>query len=99
MKRPILATVIAGALLPGLAAAEPSPCAPRPEIVDQLAARYGERQVALGLVQQGQGMELWSSPAGDWTLLASLPSGISCVVATGERLELLPPPDAPANPA
>ena len=105
MNRKNLATIvsifagIAGALLPGYTVAASAPCAPRPAVVDQLATGYGERQVGLGLVQNGWVMELWAGPSGNWTLLATLPTGISCVVAAGGQLELLPPPEAPANPA
>jgi hypothetical protein len=50
-------------------------------------------------MQNGQAMELRAGPDGNWTLLATLPTGISCVVAAGGQLELLPPPEAPADPA
>tara|TARA_R110002096_G_scaffold403018_1_gene600511 strand:- start:971 stop:1273 length:303 start_codon:yes stop_codon:yes gene_type:complete len=74
------------------------PCGQRSDIVGQLAERHGEQRVALGLAQNGQVMELWVGPEGGWTLLASLPTGVSCVVAVGEQLQLTQP-QAPADPA
>lgn len=68
------------------------PCGLRSEIVTQLTQEHDEQQVAIGLSQQGQVLELWAGPNGGWTLLASLPTGISCIMALGERLEFKPFP-------
>ncbi|MCA8929510.1 MAG: hypothetical protein KDC18_15710 [Alphaproteobacteria bacterium] len=90
----------AGASAAAATATVTVPCGPRPEVVAQLAGRHDERQVAFGLARSGQVMELWAGPAGGWTLLATLPSGLTCLVAVGERLDVRPPPAAPpADPA
>ena len=100
MKAYAIAAATAAAVLaqiPMVEAAE-APCGPRSDIVAQLTVRHSEQRVAIGLVRNGQVMELWMGPAGSWTLLASMPSGVSCVVAAGEHLELSAP-QAPADPA
>lgn len=86
-----LALAACSIAMAGAAKSAPTPCGPRAGIVEQLSARHSENQVALGLADSGQVMELWMGPGGSWTLLASLPSGTSCVVAAGEQLQLLPP--------
>jgi hypothetical protein len=81
-----------GICLSGIAWSNPSmPCGERASIVDQLVTHHGERQVAFGLADGGQVMELWKGPQGGWTLLATLPNGQSCVVAAGAELHLLTP--------
>lgn len=85
-----IALGIAGAAVPG-AANGPAACAPRDYIVRQLTEKHEERQVAVGLAAGGQVMELFAAQTGGWTLLASLPDGVTCIVATGTDLSL----DAP----
>jgi hypothetical protein len=77
----ILGLAAVGIVMASAARSAPPPCAPRSTIVEQLSARHGERQVAVGLADGGQVMELWMGQGGGWTLLASLPSGTSCVAA------------------
>ena len=81
-----LALAACSIAMAGAAKSAPTPCGPRAGIVEQLSARHSENQVALGLADTGQVMELWMGPGGSWTLLASLPSGTSCVVAAGEHI-------------
>jgi hypothetical protein len=63
--------------------AAPIACAPRADIVAQLAARYGEVRVARGLTTAGTAIETFVGPSGTWTMLASGPSGRACVLAVG----------------
>ena len=76
-------------------------CAPREQIVGQLTTKYGERQVVLGLAANGHVMELFASPAHDWTLVATRPNGMSCIVVTGAHLSFVPVASVskPADPA
>jgi len=99
MKSHVIAAVLTASLTVSQAVAAQPPCGPRPALVEQLNARHGEHQTAFGLARGGQVMELWSGPNGSWTLLATLPTGVSCIVAVGGQLQLLPPPAAPADPA
>jgi hypothetical protein len=65
-------------------------CSERAKFVDQLAVNYAENTVGLGLVNNGNVLEILVSKNGTWTILVTKPSGISCVVATGEAWEKIP---------
>ena len=60
-------------------------CAPRSEIVKYLSEEHSEVPVAHGLMNANDRLiELFASPGGKtWTLLASSPGGVSCVVTSG----------------
>ena len=45
----------------------------------------------LGLQNDRRVLELYASPNGSWTAILTLPSGKSCVVASGEAWTTLPP--------
>ena len=70
------------------AAAQDRNCAARDTVVARLGAIYGETRRGLGLVSQGQVMELFASAeTGSWTIAVTLPSGITCLIAAGEAFE------------
>lgn len=97
-----LAAAISLALLPVQALANgQGACAPRDQIVRELAASYGEQQVVLGLAADGHVMELFASPTREWTLVATRPDGLSCIVVVGTHLIFAPanPASKPADPA
>jgi hypothetical protein len=79
----------------------PVPCAPRPQVVQELDEIFHESQVAVGLTANGEMLELFASPTRSWTLLATRPDGITCVVVFGSGLETMPiaTRTAPADPA
>ena len=55
------------------------------KVVTQLAARYDEAPIALGLTSDGAVLELFTAPDGfTWTIVVTLPNGLSRVIATGE---------------
>ena len=60
-------------------------CAPRADLARVLSQQHSEAPVALGLASNGNLMEVFASKLGEtWTLVMSMPNGISCVVAAGE---------------
>jgi len=60
-------------------------CAERAQILEKLAAGYKEAPVAMGLASNGALIEILTHKEGDtWTILATQPNGVSCVMATGE---------------
>ena len=62
-----------------------APCDQRAKIVNILLQQFDETQVGSGLTPNGQMLELFASAArGSWTILLSLPTGKSCLIATGE---------------
>jgi len=67
------------------------PCAERGMATTQLHELYGERRIGYGLAANGSVIELFASPNGSFTVFATLPGGISCLIATGQSWE--PPPE------
>ena len=77
--------VIASLLLSAPAAAQQGNCATHQEIVVRLAESYGETMQGIGLAQNGAMLELYASiETGTWTITVTLPSGPTCMVASGE---------------
>ncbi len=91
-------TVQAGAASP----APPSPgtqprnCAPREVILTKLREEFGELRQSMGLVRNSAIIEVFASEVtGTWTITATLPSGVSCIVMSGEYFETLDEQPAP----
>ena len=78
-------TSIAFALVP--AQSTPANCAPCEIVVARLAGKYGETQRSIGMTGDGVLVETWASEGGSWTIIVSLPSGLSCYVTSGEGFE------------
>jgi hypothetical protein len=91
-----LLVAVAGLMFPaGLALSQDSasppkpgahglPCASRTDVVKILKESFGERLVAHGLATSGAVAELFSSPNGTWTIVATSPNGMSCMVGAGD---------------
>lgn len=90
-----LATLLAAARLE---AAEQPVCAARTDLANRLDALFSERPAAIGLDAAGKLVEVFASPDGStWTMLATRPDGISCVVATGRFWQVRTPPAGEAG--
>lgn len=60
-------------------------CAERAVIADRLSSDYGEQQQSMGLSAGGI-VEIWANTdTGSWTILVTEPSGLSCLVASGNN--------------
>ena len=70
-----------------------APCAERAHVAAKLGETFGEHMIGSGLAESGVLFELYVGPAGSWTLVATTPAGISCLVGAGEAWEPLPAPD------
>ncbi len=58
---------------------------PRTEVVKQLKARHAEAPVALGLANNGGVIEVFTTQdRSTWTLVLTMPNGMSAVIAAGE---------------
>ena len=77
-------------LLAGVPAMAQTVCSTRAEFIDQFAHRYAENPIAMGLASNGGVVEVLASERGSWTLLVTMPNGVSCVIAAGESWEALP---------
>lgn len=78
---------LAAAFAAGLveAQAEGALCGARALIVAQLETRHGESRRNVGLQQGARVMETYANDeTGTWTIIVALPSGVACLVATGE---------------
>ena len=72
-------------------------CAARDKVTAVLNARYHEVRHGMGLAANNTVMELWASAeSGTWTITVTMPSGVTCMVASGQGFETmsepLPPP-------
>ena len=71
-------------------------CAPRDQVVERLATKYGETRQSMGLGSNNAVMEVFASiESGSWTITVTMTNGITCLVASGqafeELVEALPP--------
>ena len=64
-------------------------CGDRAKMITHLGAIYSEQPVAMGLTSSGAVIEVLTSPSGTWTFLVTEPSGLTCMVASGESWESL----------
>ena len=79
------------ALTAGTASAQQSRnCAPRDAVVERLASKYKESRQSMGLGGNNQVVEVFASQeTGTWTITVTLPSGVTCLVASGQAFEEL----------
>lgn len=60
------------------------PCGKRTEVIRMLREQFGEGVVAHGLAHSGAVAELFTGPNGTWTIVATSPDGMSCMVGAGQ---------------
>ena len=65
-------------------------CGERSTLAEALEKRHSELPVSMGLSSSGAMIEVFASPNGSWTIIMTQPSGLSCLVASGESWEDLP---------
>lgn len=66
-------------------------CTDRSEVLGHLATKYSEAPVAMGLANNGGVIEVLASGTGNsWTIIITMPNGVSCMLAAGESWESLP---------
>ncbi len=59
-------------------------CEARSDLIGRLDKIYREAPIALGLMPNGQVLEVLTSANGTWTVIISKPNGFSCAMAAGE---------------
>ena len=72
-------------MAPGFAHA--AQCAPHDKVSAELSTKFDEQPSSMGLAQDNTVMELYSSAKGTWTLTATLPNGLTCLVTAGQNFE------------
>jgi hypothetical protein len=81
----IIAIVAALAAGPALA----QQCGPRVDVVQKLRDNFGEVQQSYGVAGNAV-IETFANPeTGSWTVLRSVSTGRSCIMAAGDRFELV----------
>lgn len=68
------------ALVPAISYAA---CMDRADFMSQAAQRYSEYPIERGLTGTGWVVEVLVSDEGTWTLIATSPEGVSCLLADG----------------
>jgi len=97
-----LSLILGGVLLAAQAVqAQPASCAARAVVIDRLQSRFGESRQGMGLGRNNAVVEIFASAdTGTWTILVTLPNGMSCLVASGESWErVAEQPPAPGSDA
>jgi hypothetical protein len=66
-------------------------CERRAEVMRHLEGEYSEKPIAIGLASNGGIVEVLADGDGSsWTIIVTLPNGMSCLVAEGENWETIP---------
>ncbi|AVO36582.1 hypothetical protein [Pukyongiella litopenaei] len=82
------ATLAASTAMP--AAAQSTSCEIRERMLMNLARNYGETRQSIGLDGSGSLMELFASrETGTWTIIKTLPNGLTCMIGSGESFETI----------
>ena len=93
MWRRLLFMMVTSALLVGSLPGESSAqmaCGKRADFLAQFAKLYDELPSAIGITDQGALLDLLVSASGTWTMMLTVPGGLTCIVATGQQWETLP---------
>ncbi len=89
LQGPVATVLMAVAALPTMAG--DNVCAPRSQIVAQLAGEYRETSVAHGIAENGGVIEVMRSrERGTFTIIITMPDGFACMIAAGRNWEELP---------
>ena len=67
-------------------------CTDRSSALSHLSKNYQEQPVAMGLASSGGVVEVLTNDKGSsWSIIVTLPTGVTCLVASGEGWEALHP--------
>ena len=66
-------------------------CGEHGEVVAKLKENYSEVPVHIGLGSQGTIIEILVAPSGSFTIIYTVPSGLSCILVTGTDWETVKP--------
>ena len=90
---------IAAMILVSPAAAQPV-CTDRSNTLKNLEENYSEVPVSMGLTTTGAVVEILSSKSGNsWTIILTMPNGMTCMIAAGENWKNVIPRNISAGPA
>lgn len=91
----LMTLIVSGVILSGFVT-EPAwgqvVCNPRAEIAASLLREHAEVPRAMGVTNRGAVLEVFVAPSGTWTLVVTVPSGMSCLTGVGDGWTMLPSP-------
>ena len=61
-----------------------APCGKREDVVKVLREKFGESPIGQGLSNTGVVAEVFRGPQGTWTIVATTPTGKSCLIGAGQ---------------
>jgi hypothetical protein len=99
-------TLLVGAALAALVSVSTTPataqiaggtlCHNHDSLTRTLLERYREVPVSVGIQTDGQLIQIFASgETGTWTILATRPDGVSCILSAGQHYEQRQPPAKP----
>lgn len=95
--RPFLLVAALVAAFSFSAQAQARNCVPRQDALSMLARNHGETPAQTGVSSTGALVEVLTRPDGaTWSILVTMPGGLSCLVAAGEGWRSVAP--GPAQP-
>jgi len=62
-------------------------CGTRTALAKQLENKCSEEAVSMGLASTGAVVEVYASDTGTWTMMLTMPNGVTCILAAGEHWE------------
>lgn len=72
----------------GPSAVHAQACGPRDQVVERLANTFGETVQSVGLGSNNGIVEVYASTeTGTWTITVTMPSGSTCLIASGNAFE------------
>lgn len=91
-----LSLVVAGTTV--AQAQQSRPCGARDRVLERLAEGYGESRQAVGLGANNSVVETFANTeTGTWTITVTMPTGMTCLVASGQSYEALVEDLAPTS--
>jgi len=86
----IIAVAIISALLVwGSPAKAQMWCGEHKKVASHLSEAFGEAPSSMGLANNGSVVQVFTSVDGTWTIIATTPGGLSCLLASGEAWQKL----------
>ena len=75
---------------PTISQANSRNCAERAKVMAQLTDRFGETRQSIGMASNNTFIEVFASDStGTWSITATMPNGVTCMIASGQSFETL----------
>ncbi|MEY1554518.1 hypothetical protein AB3Y40_02695 [Yoonia sp. R2331] len=94
MTRELMLTMMTGSALMLAATqteAQGRNCGPHGAVTTHLAENYNESRTMMGLAANQMVIEVFvNAETGSWTIIATRPDGVTCLVASGSNADVIP---------